>query len=153
MEQPGLPLADSDVTALMRLQRIAYLVEAELIGDDRIPVLRETEAELRTADLLWIFDRDDNGTIRGALGFRADHGEVVIHRLIVDPECHRRGIGTELVRKVLTIALRTTVSTGRQNQGARALYEGLGFTHIDDSEAIPGLWVSNYEWIHSGTTQ
>jgi ribosomal protein S18 acetylase RimI-like enzyme len=38
----------------------------------------------------------------------------------------------------------TTVSTGRGNGPARALYERLGFSHVNDREVIPGLWVTQY---------
>ncbi|RLZ02724.1 hypothetical protein CWC38_09620 [Kocuria tytonicola] len=38
---------------LVNLQRVAYRVEAALIGVDRIPQLSEKAAELMAADLTW----------------------------------------------------------------------------------------------------
>ncbi|MEU8325548.1 hypothetical protein AB0C33_44875 [Nonomuraea sp. NPDC048881] len=35
------------------------------------------------------------------------------------------------------------VSTGRDNTPARRLYEGYGFTWVNDAEVIPGLWVTS----------
>ena len=39
---------------------------------------------------------------------------------------------------------RTTVSTARANDPARALYERLGFSPVKDREVLPGLWVTHY---------
>jgi len=43
-----------DGPALLELQRAAHAVEAELPGDDRIPPLRESLAELGSAELTWL---------------------------------------------------------------------------------------------------
>lgn len=129
---------------LLGLQRRAYAVEAELIGDQRIPTLHETEPELRAAGLDWLVALD-SGVLLGALGFRVSDGTVDIDRLVVDPAQHRRGIGRALVRAAVDLGDRGTVSTGRDNPPARRLYESLGFTHRADREVVDGLWVSEYE--------
>jgi GNAT superfamily N-acetyltransferase len=133
-----------DVAAdLVRVQRAAYLVEAALIGDDRIPALHETEDDLVAARLHWLLHMED-GEIVGALGYTVDRGVADIDRLVVDPAYHRRGIGAKLVRRALTVAPRLVVSTGRDNAPARRLYEGAGFTHREDRDVLPGLTVSDY---------
>lgn len=90
----------------------------------------------------------DGATLVGALGFTGDPDagdvEADIDRLIVDPAHHRRGIGAALVRAVLGRSSTVTVSTGRGNEPARALYAGLGFEHSGDREVLPGLWVSSF---------
>lgn len=139
-------LADADLAALVRIQRAAYQVEAALIGDERIPALYESEADLRAAALWWIVDRDSSGSIRGGIAFQVEDDEVDIHRLVVDPTSHRLGIGRRLVRDATTHGSRTVVSTGLLNGPARSLYESLAFTHVGDREVIPGLWVSDYRW-------
>lgn len=49
------PAEDEPVArSLLRVQRAGYAVEAALIGDDRIPALGETLAELRAAPLTWL---------------------------------------------------------------------------------------------------
>lgn len=128
---------------LLELQHAAYAVEAALIGDDRIPPLHETAADLVSAGLGWIamFDGDQ---VAGAVGYAVDREVADVDRLVVHPAYHRRGIGAALVTEVLALAARTTVSTGRENLPARALYEALGFVHVSDVEPIPGLWVSRY---------
>ncbi|WP_206551808.1 GNAT family N-acetyltransferase [Microbacterium testaceum] len=146
MTGSGSPLPDADVAHVLRVQRAAYLIEARLLGDTRIPPLHETEADLRAAGLSWILERDERGTVVGAIGYRVDDGEADIDRVMVDPTWQRRGIGARLVRGVLSVVHRAVVSTGRENAPARRLYEGLGFAHLIDREVVPGLWVSDYEW-------
>jgi ribosomal protein S18 acetylase RimI-like enzyme len=130
---------------LLHLQRTAYALEAALIGDDRIPPLHETLDDLRSAPLRWAGAFDDNG-LMGAVAWEETAEEVDIARLVVSPDRHRRGVGTALVREVLTLSRgrRTIVSTGRDNASARQLYERLGFVKVGDEEALPGLWVTRY---------
>ncbi|WP_020544082.1 GNAT family N-acetyltransferase [Nonomuraea coxensis] len=138
--------------ALLAVQKAAYAVEAELIGDDRIPPLRESLAELRARDLLWLaaFDGDGDGSgdggPTGAVAWTESPEELDIDRLVVAPSMARRGIGRALVEAVLARAggRRVVVSTARGNVPARRLYEGLGFTLLGETEAIPKLWIANY---------
>lgn len=131
--------------ALLTLQHAAYAVEAELIGDDRIPPLHETLADLRAAPLRWL-GAYEGARLIGAIGWTEDPSTVDIDRLVVDPAAHRRGAGRALVREVLTRAgdRRVLVATGRANRPARALYESLGFAPAGDQEVIPALWITRY---------
>jgi GNAT superfamily N-acetyltransferase len=138
-----LDLADR-TTALdvLRVQRAAYAREAALLGDDRIPPLHESLAELQSTRLHWL-GADERGRLLGAVAWSQEPGPVDVHRLVVDPSQHRRGLGRALVQAVLD---RTTgpvvVSTGRDNTPALRLYASLGF--VEDPvpvEVVPGLWV------------
>lgn len=139
---------------LLRLQRAAYAREAALLGDDRIPPLHEDLSALLAQPLRWLAALDGSAAV-GALGFTGDPedsgAEADIDRLIVDPAHHRRGIGVALVRAVLDLSDTATVSTGRDNVPARALYAGLGFAHTGDREVLPGLWVSSFAWTRSSS--
>ncbi|WP_091457360.1 GNAT family N-acetyltransferase [Micromonospora inyonensis] len=160
--------------ALLRVQRAAYAVEAALIGDDRIPTLRETLDQLRAAPLRWLAAVADDaatedeatdhvatghtaaddagaggsggGRLVGAVAWTEDATTVDIDRLVVDPAAHRRGVGRMLVGEVLTRAGGRTVvvATGRANRPARALYESSGFVVLGDAEPVPGLWITRY---------
>lgn len=130
-------------TAVLRLQRRAYAVEAALIGDDRIPALHESLVDLLAADLHWVLAFDGDRIV-AALGYAMPGESVMIDRLVVDPDHHRRGIGARLVRGVLDLRPEVQVSTGRDNHPARALYSSLGFVHERDREVVHGLWVSDY---------
>jgi GNAT superfamily N-acetyltransferase len=129
---------------LLDLQHKAYAVEAELIGDDRIPPLHEAESDLLSSGLQWIASFDVDQQIAGAAGYAIDHDVVDLDRLIVSPAHHRKGLGTALVIDVMSLAPITLVATGRDNTPARRLYESLGFLHQSDFEPVPGLWVSRY---------
>lgn len=147
--EPLDPAADPALAdRLVGLQRRSYAVESELIGDDRIPPLRETAAELRAAGLQWLGVVAGDGALIGAVAFEEDARVVDIHRLVVDPTHLRQGAGRTLVTVIQTRAADrlVTVSTGRDNPPARALYERLGFRRVQDVEVVPGLWVTRYEW-------
>ena len=130
---------------LLAIQRAAYRVEASLIGDDRIPALHEEVEELRAARLSWLGAFDDGRRLIGAVARAEDADGVDIDRPVVDPAVHRRGAGRKLVQAVLFRAghRRATVSTGRANLPARTLYRGLGFQQLNDTEVVPGLWVTH----------
>jgi GNAT superfamily N-acetyltransferase len=130
---------------LLRIQRAAYAVEAALIGDERIPPLREHLDDLRSAPLTWLaaFRAD---ALVGAVAWTEDRDGVDIDRLMVSPVAHRRGVGSALVRAVIHLAADrpATVSTGQKNAPARRLYERLDFVWSDDVEVVPALWISRY---------
>ena len=141
-----VPAADTELArALLRVQRAAYAVEAALIQDDRIPPLHEDLHDLRQAPLRWLVAVIDD-QLSGAVAWKEEADEFDIDRLFVAPSAHRCGVGLALVGEVLRRAgtRRTTVSTGRGNGPARALYERLGFSRVNDREVIPGLWVTQY---------
>ncbi|MFE0156207.1 GNAT family N-acetyltransferase [Nonomuraea sp. NPDC059007] len=132
---------------LLDLQHAAYAIEAEIIGDDRIPPLHEDLTALGKAPLSWLGAFDDEGTLTGAVAWEESADLVDINRLVVDPGALRQGIGRTLVKEVLARAggRKVIVSTGRDNTPARTLYERLGFTNTGDAEVIPGLWITSYE--------
>ncbi len=140
------PAGDAGVAVqLLRLQREAYAVEAALIGDHRIPPLREDLTALRAAPLRWTGALLDD-RLAGAVAW-TDEGDLVdVHRLVVATSAARRGLGSALVRSVLSAAGErpTLVATGRDNAPARALYRRLGFVRTRDREVLPGLWVTGY---------
>ncbi|WP_327106477.1 GNAT family N-acetyltransferase [Nonomuraea glycinis] len=135
-----------DQAGLLEMQQAAYAVEAEIIGDDRIPPLHETLDDLLALPLAWLGAFEDEGRLVGAVAWAQISDELDLDRLIVHPGAHRRGIGRMLVKEVMARAgaRRIVVSTGRDNVPARALYEGLGFTPQGEAEPVPGLWIVHY---------
>jgi GNAT superfamily N-acetyltransferase len=127
---------------LVMLQRAAYALEAELIGDDRIPQLSETPEELAMAGLTWNVG-EAGGLVVAAIAHSETSEGIDIERLVVHPSWHRRGLGRQLVTRIIRGF--ATVSTGTKNQPARRLYESMGFRHVRDDEVLPGLWVTTYE--------
>jgi ribosomal protein S18 acetylase RimI-like enzyme len=120
------PAADHDLAeALAALQRAAYRVEAVLVGSDEIPALRETGADLAGSGETFLGDPD-----WGFVAYVRDGGALDVHRLVVHPLHHRRGLATRLL-DALDVAERgidrTTVSTAAANAPALALYARRGF--------------------------
>ena len=113
--------------ALLELQRRAYRVEAELIGFEGIPPLHETLEELRRCGETFLGACDDERLI-GAISWRYDGTTIDIHRLVVDPDAFRRGVGSALLGAALAAepaAIRAVVQTGADNApaGARSTSE------------------------------
>jgi SAM-dependent methyltransferase len=144
-----LNLRDRDLAAgVLALQHAAYRVEADLIGDDRIPQLHESLDELLAAtELQWRGVRVD-GRLVAAMAVTGIGRQCDIERLVVDPAHLRRGYGRSLVEAVLHHSV-VSVSTGSLNAPARALYELLGFRIVREHEVIPGLSVTEYERTNS----
>jgi ribosomal protein S18 acetylase RimI-like enzyme len=130
--------------AVLQLQRLAYRLEAELIGSDGIPPLWETLEELRTCveEFLGVLVK---GHLVGAISWRFSADTIDIHRLVVHPAHFRRGVATALVRAALDepTAKRAIVQTGAQNAPAAALYLREGFEQIEELE-LGGLRVSRF---------
>jgi ribosomal protein S18 acetylase RimI-like enzyme len=75
-----------------------------------------------------------------------DSGTLDIHRLIVDPNVHRRGVATALLRRLLrteSAAERAIVQTGAENGPAVAFYRREGFAWTGDVE-LSGVRVSRF---------
>lgn len=132
--------------ALVALQQAAYRVEAELIGTDAIPPLHETADDVVELDLTFLAFTD-GGVPIAALGYRVSGDVLDLDRLVVAPSSFRRGLARRLLVATLGTVPhgRAVVSTGTANTPARELYLSLGFLHVADHEAAPGLLVSRYE--------
>jgi ribosomal protein S18 acetylase RimI-like enzyme len=147
MEVVSLVLSDRGVASrLLEIQRQAYAVEAELIGSDGIPPLHETMEELQGCGETFLGALVD-GRLVGAVSWRLVGDTLDIHRIVVDPEWFRLGVGRALVRAALVAepsAARAIVQTGADNEPARALYLGEGFEEIEEIEPAPGLRVARF---------
>jgi len=147
MELVALDLSDSIVASeLLELQRQAYRVEADLIGSDAIPQLREALDDLQHCGETFL-GAVVGGRLVGSVSWKLDGETIDLHRLVVDPAHFRTGIGAALVNAALTAnpgAERVIVQTGASNEPAKCLYLREGFRLIDEVEPSPGLRVARF---------
>jgi GNAT superfamily N-acetyltransferase len=136
----------STASRLLELQRHSYRVEANLIGSDEIPQLRETVAELQASGETFLGAVVD-GALVGAISWKVDDETIDLHRLVVHPGHFRRGIGLALLRAALAAepdVRRAIVQTGADNAPARSLYLREGFEPAGELEPVPGLRVARF---------
>jgi GNAT superfamily N-acetyltransferase len=128
---------------LLRLQKTSYALEAELLGDDRIPPLQEDEIGLTAWRGRWLTAWDGVDLV-GAIGWWDAGDSVDIEKVMVSPTVLRRGIASALLGRVLDRASgrEIRVATGRSNAPAVALYAKHGFRVEGDEEVPPGIWVT-----------
>jgi GNAT superfamily N-acetyltransferase len=127
--------------ALLTLQHAAYQVEARLIGSHNIPPLTQSRDDLAADGLLYL-GLQSGGRLLAAIAISDSPEEVDIHKLMVDPPAHRRGLGRALLAAVLDRAgpsRRVIVQTAAANQPAIALYESRGFRIVRCWNAPDGL--------------
>lgn len=124
------PAADDDRPALLRIWRRAveathdFLTPADVDG---------IEMQVRTAALpapaVTVAQRPD-GALLGWVGV---HGARV-EALFVDPDAHRRGVGTALLAAATAGAPSVELDVNEQNPSALAFYERHGFVRVGRSE-------------------
>ena len=125
------PASVDESEIILALQRLAYQSEAAIYDDFTLPPLTETLEELKTQfgrkRLLKAVERGQMvGSVRGFLEGTTLH----VERLIVHPDCRRRGIGTALLYRIETLfptARRFELFTGHKSSGNLRLYQRLGY--------------------------
>lgn len=147
-----LDVSDQAVAdAVLVVQRLAYRVEADLIGSDAIPPLHETLRELQACGETFLGAEVD-GRLAAFVSWKVEDGMLDLYRLAVHPDFFRHGLGRALVRAALASepALRVIVQTGSANEPAKALYASEGFVEVDEIEPAPGVRVTRYEKRRTG---
>ncbi|MET9626321.1 GNAT family N-acetyltransferase [Lentzea sp. NPDC006480] len=130
---------DAVLRELWTVQRLAYAVEAELIGFDGIPPLHESLEDLRACGETFFGLYDEEG-LTGAVSYLLDGSTVDICRLVVHPRAHRRGIASKLLDALPDGP--QTVSTGTKNEPALRLYRKRGFVETGQDMIAPGVTIT-----------
>ncbi|TWT16148.1 GNAT family N-acetyltransferase [Planomicrobium sp. CPCC 101079] len=122
------------------IQIPAYRIEAELIGFDGIPPLKETVEDIQKSDETFIGFFEDE--LKGFISYKQEKKLIDIHRLVIHPDSFRQGIASKLITFLLSEfpGYKFIVTTGQANIPAKKLYVSLGFVEQKDFEVAPGIW-------------
>ncbi|RND01201.1 GNAT family N-acetyltransferase [Lysinibacillus halotolerans] len=118
---------------VLNIQIPAYQVEAEIIGYDDIPPLKDTVEKLQQCGETF-YGYYLNEELCGAISLKVEEGEVDIHRLIVHPNHFRKGIAQILLNYLESHLKRKTmkVATGSKNIPAIRFYKKNGFEIVKE---------------------
>lgn len=132
--------------AIQKIQHPAYLLEAEMMGFQGIPQLKESTLELRNSDEVFLGYMEKDRLL-GFLSYKKEGDTVDIHRLVVDPAHFREGIGSRLLAFILAQyqGLNFIVSTGKANVPAKNLYKSFDFAEMEDFEVAPGIFCTVFQ--------
>ena len=135
-------LSPGAVGELLTLQRAAYVSEAQLYDDVRLPALVQTPDEL--ADELAqssCLAALAGSRLVGAVRTRERDGVLHVGRLVVAPDLQGRGIGTRLLLAAerTTRLARATLFTGARSTANLRLYRRHGYVDAHRETVRPGL--------------
>ena len=125
------PAVPADAGELLTLQRAAFVTEAQLYDDPRLPALVETLDELRSALGGLVLTARSGPRLVGSVRARVAGDVVHVGRLVAAPDRQGQGIGAALLAAeersagpgVLTAAL----FTGHRSEGNLRLYRRAGY--------------------------
>lgn len=130
------------VEELWALQHAAYRAEAALIGVATLPPLLDTVETLLASPERYYGFRTAEGQLVGAISCETDsEGRNTLCRLMVHPDYHRQGIGSNLLEYMLSHepAAVWTVTAEVRNRPALALYEKAGFVRKGTQNPVPDI--------------
>ena len=138
------PLPPGAAGELLTLQRAAYVPEAQLYDDVRLPALVQTLDEL--ADELAhsnCLAALAGSRLVGAVRTHERDGVLHVGRLAVVPDLQGRGIGTRLLLAAerMTRLARATLFTGARSTANLRLYRRHGYVDAHRETVRPGLEV------------
>lgn len=131
---------------IQKIQRAAYLIEAELMKFHGIPQLTESILKIQNSSEVF-FGYWEQSRLLGVISYKIENGKVDIHRLAVIPDHFRKGIAGKLIRFLLREfqGMDFVVSTGKANVPAKNLYKIFGFLESKDFEVAPGVFCTSLE--------
>jgi ribosomal protein S18 acetylase RimI-like enzyme len=146
------PLDLSNVLTALQvfgLQKLAYTVEANLIGRSDIPPLLETLQELQSsAETFYGYFKDQ--VLAAAISYKHDEEVLDIYRLMVHPDYFRQGLAGLLLEFIETQEPQCShivVATGSLNTPAIGFYKSRGFREVSSYEVTAGFSITTFEKI------
>lgn len=135
-------LTVADAGEVLTLQRAAYVSEAQLYDDPRLPPLTQTLQELRAElSVARGLAAVEGARIVGAVRARQQGPVLHIERLTVAPDQQRQGIGTALLGAIETCggATYAELFTGHLSAANLRLYERMGYHEKRREQLTPGI--------------
>jgi ribosomal protein S18 acetylase RimI-like enzyme len=146
-----------DAEAILDLQKLAYLSEAEIYNNKRIPPLTQTIEEIRAEFDHQIFLKAlFNEKIVGSVRAYETKGICHIGRLVVHPKFQNTGIGSRLMNKIEAIfenAKRFQLFTGDNSERNLYLYQKLGYREFQRQKFQENLVLVFLEKAGAGSQQ
>lgn len=130
---------------VLDIQKPAYKIEAEIIGNYEIPTLRDTAASLQECGETF-YGCYLNDTLKGVISIIIVDDIMEICRLFVHPNSHQKRIATRLLDFVQMNEKikRINVSTGSKNIPAIHFYLKNGFVITKETEVAEGLTLTHF---------
>ncbi|MDR0548379.1 MAG: GNAT family N-acetyltransferase [Deltaproteobacteria bacterium] len=125
----------ADLPAVLELQKLAFLSEAELLGDYNISPLKQTlpekEAEWRKG-LILVTQSPNGERIVGSVQAIEEKGRVLVGKLIVDPKWQNQGLATDLLKALEKIFGPTTYELHTSSKSLKNLhlYHKIGYQEV-----------------------
>lgn len=137
-----IPAEPEDLQEILALQRLAYQSEAQLVGTDDIPPLRQTLAGLRREMRAGVILKAvEDGRIIGSVRGQVRGNTLYIGRLFVHPDRQRGGIGTRLLSEMERICphRRCELFTSTRSEDNLRFYEKRGYRRFRTQEISDDL--------------
>ena len=121
----------ADAEELHKLQRLAYISEAEIYNDYTIPPLVQKLEETREAFKTYVILKAvSGGKIIGSVRGELTEDYVYVGRLMVHPDFQNHGLGTRLLNAIeaeFPQVQKFTLATGHKSERNLHLYHKLGY--------------------------
>jgi GNAT superfamily N-acetyltransferase len=137
------PAGIEDASNILALQRLAYQSEATIYDDQSIPPLVQTLTDIagEFRSKLFLKAVEDGALVGSVRGYALDDA-AFLGRLVVDPSCQKRGVGTLLVSAFedsFPDVHRFELFTGHKSERNIAFYRRLGYVPFRRERVHPGL--------------
>ncbi|MGA9173292.1 MAG: GNAT family N-acetyltransferase [Thermoactinomyces sp.] len=132
--------SEEQIEQILKVQQAAYKVEAKMIGYEDLPPLKDTKDSIKKSGEIFLGFFSQN-ELAGFLAFKQTGDFIRICRLAVSPSHFRRGIASELLKKVLHVngVREWGVTTGKANLPAIRCYEKHGFVRVAERLTPDGI--------------
>lgn len=127
----------SDIEEILKLQRIAFMTEAEFYNDFTIEPLKQTIEELRNEFKNFIILKAvENGKIIGSVRAVEKNQTCFIFRLMTHPDHWNKGVGKALMKSIEAQfdVQKYALFTGQLREKNISFYHKLGYMETGETE-------------------